>query len=161
MEGPAAIDIRLAGIACCLLLAGAATAAPATESRGPSAQDYQRGEALFRGRIDLQGRISSHLVDLPAEVVRCANCHAAAFGPAIPRSLAPRLTRSLLLEKRARRGGPASAYDRDSFCVLLQKGLDPAHVLINVQMPRYQLDTGACQALWRFLTWDPNESSAH
>jgi hypothetical protein len=120
-----------------------------------------RGRALFEGRIDLQGRIYSHLVDLPPEVVRCANCHAVADGPDVPRSLAPRLTHELLLQTQRRRGGPPSRYDRDSFCALLRRGVDPASVLIGVEMPRYALDDASCRALWRYLTGDAVEENGH
>jgi len=148
----------MADFACRLIFVSAATASAAAHAQALSAHaEYQLGGDLFAGRVNLQGRISSHLVDLPAEVVRCANCHAVARGPDVPRSLAPRLTRELLLGKRSRRAGPESAYDRDSFCVLLQKGVDPAYVVVNVEMPRYQMNAGTCQALWRFLTWDPHE----
>jgi hypothetical protein len=111
-----------------------------------------RGQGLFSGEIDLEGRIATHLVDLPPAVVRCANCHAAADGPSVPRSLAPRLTRDLLLEPHPRRGGPASRYDPQSFCTLLRRGIDPAWVLISVEMPRYALDDASCAALWRYVT---------
>jgi len=110
------------------------------------------GRGLFSGALDLRGRIATHLVDLPPAVVRCANCHAAADGPSVPRSLAPRLTRDLLLNPQPRRGGPASRYDAISFCTLLRRGIDPAWVLISVEMPRYVLDDGSCAALWQYLT---------
>ncbi len=102
--------------------------------------------------MDLQGRIATHVVDLPSEVVRCGNCHAGPMGPEVPRSLAPRLTHDLLLAPRSRRGGPQSNYDRGKFCRLLRDGLDPANVMVSVEMPRYAMDDRTCHALWRFLT---------
>jgi hypothetical protein len=127
-----------------------------------SAQDeFLVGQKLFVGKIDLHGRIRTHVVDLPPEVVRCANCHAVAEGADVPRTLAPRLTRELLVQPHPRRGGPASAYDRDSFCALLQKGFDPAYIIISIEMPRYAIDATSCAALWRFLTWNSNEPDAH
>jgi hypothetical protein len=62
-----------------------------------------------------------------------------------------------LLSPQRRRGGPASRYDRDAFCRLLRKGIDPAYVMINEEMPRYTLDDADCAALWRFLTEDLHE----
>jgi hypothetical protein len=112
---------------------------------------WQLGRSLFEGPAELQGRIYTHLVDLPPTVVRCANCHAVHDGPEVPRSLAPRLTHDVLLSPHARRGGPPSTYTRDTFCRLLRRGIDPAFVLISVEMPRYDLDADACDALWRYV----------
>ncbi len=122
--------------------------------------EFRLGQDLFEGRIDLQGRIRTHVADLPPEVVRCGNCHAVAQGPAVPRSLAPRLTHDLLIARRSRRGGPATNYDRNSFCTLLREGYDPAHVLISVEMPRYTLDDTNCAALWRFVMTIPTHADA-
>jgi hypothetical protein len=129
-----------------LLLGGGAGADPAAQD------EYLAGRGLFAGGLELKGRIYTHAVDLPPQVVRCANCHAVAAGPDVSRSPAPRLTRDLLLRPQARRGGPASAYDRGRFCTLLRKGVDPAFVLISVEMPRYAIDDAGCSALWRYLT---------
>jgi hypothetical protein len=93
-----------------------------------------------------------HPTNLPAAVIRCANCHAVGTGPAVPNSIAPRLTRSWLIDLQSRRGGPPSRYDADAFCALLRDGLDPGYVLINVQMPRYRVSQRDCLALWHFLT---------
>jgi hypothetical protein len=118
----------------------------------PTAPGGMSGRALFDGKSDLHGRIYGHLVDLPPAVVRCANCHAVAAGPEVPRSLAPRLTQDLLMRPQSRRGGPASHYDEASFCTLLRRGTDPAYILISIEMPRYAIDDGDCRALWRYLS---------
>ena len=110
------------------------------------------GRRLFSGKEELSGRMYTHTADMPTAVVRCSNCHAAGNGPAVARSSAPRLTRDLLLQARARRGGPPTSYNHDSFCKLLRKGIDPAYILINVAMPRYELSDDRCTALWTFLT---------
>jgi hypothetical protein len=115
-------------------------------------QEIQMGRDLFTGKADLKGRMSTHQMDLPPEVIRCANCHAEGMGPDVPRSNAPRLTRELLLMPQRRRGGPASHYDRDAFCKVLRKGVDPAYVMINEEMPRYTIADADCSALWRILT---------
>jgi hypothetical protein len=128
----------------------------------PTAPEESRlGQDLFVGRIDMHGRIRTHLVDLPPEVVRCGNCHAAGDGPDVPRSLAPRLTRNLLLEPLRRRGGPVSRYDQDKFCTLLRKGFDPAYVLISLEMPLYTIDDANCRALWLFLTGSAHAQGTH
>jgi hypothetical protein len=134
--------------------------AVAVRADSPAHEEYLAGQALFAGRLDLSGRIYTHRVELPPAVVRCANCHAVADGPAVPRSLAPRLTRDLLLRPQPRRGGPASVYDNERLCTLLRKGVDPAFVLISVQMPRYAIDDAGCRALWRFLTGGADDKSA-
>jgi len=110
------------------------------------------GRRLFSGEEELSGRIYTHTVDMPTAVIRCSNCHAAGNGPAVARSSAPRLTRDLLLQVRARRGGPPTSYGRDSFCRVLRKGVDPAYILIDVTMPRYRFSDDQCTALWTFLT---------
>ena len=141
--------------------AAAACAATAPAATAPATQDTLRpGQQLFYGEVDLHGRIRTHLVDLPPQVVRCGNCHAVRDGPDVPRSLAPRLTRNLLLEPFARRGGPPSHYDFARFCALLRSGLDPAYVLISVDMPVYTIDDDGCRALWGFVTSSVNAERA-
>jgi hypothetical protein len=51
-----------------------------------------------------------------------------------------------------RRGGPASAYSRETFCAGLRSGVDPAGVQFSPLMPRYQIDNRSCAMLWQFLT---------
>ncbi|ALX16369.1 hypothetical protein P350_31610 [Burkholderia cepacia JBK9] len=136
-------------MAACVAAAGIVTAM--SGGRAAAADDVTRGHALFGGEAPLHGRLSTHPDSLPPRVVRCANCHAAGAGPAVPNSLAPRLTPDGLTALRARRGGPPTRYDRDAFCALLRTGLDPAYVLINVAMPRYTLSERDCTALWRYL----------
>ncbi|WP_323122062.1 hypothetical protein [Burkholderia alba] len=118
---------------------------------GAHADDTALGRALFTGAAPLRGRLSTHPSDLPAGVVRCANCHAAGQDARVANSIAPRLNASWLGELQSRRGGPPSQYDRASFCALLRTGLDPAYVLINVEMPRYRISDRDCGALWQFL----------
>jgi len=146
-------------VAAALATAALATAARADEPTAPA--EFQKGRALFTGGVELQGRLYSHLADMPPATVRCANCHALADGPAVPRSLAPRLGHDLLLRPQPRRGGPTSVYDRAGFCQLLRKGLDPALVLISVEMPRYDINDAACRALWRYLTENGHAGNAH
>jgi hypothetical protein len=134
-----------------LLAPGILLLAAGTQAEAPAGDEFSTGKALFDGEIELRGRIGTHLVDLPPTVVRCANCHAVSDGPEVPRSLAPRLTHDLLLRPRPRRGGPTSVYDRDEFCTLLRRGIDPAMVVISVEMPRYAIDDVNCRALWRYV----------
>ncbi len=149
-----------------MLAAGAWAQPPTTQAGAASSnasadEEYLRGQALFSGTIDLHGRIYTHVADMPPRVVRCSNCHAVADGPDVPRSLAPRLTASLLILPRARRGGPPSHYSRGGLCTLLRKGLDPAFVMISVEMPRYAIDDVDCAAIWRYLTGSGREDNEH
>jgi hypothetical protein len=126
----------------------------------PSASERRQillGHDLFTGKADLHGRMSTHPDDLPPDVIRCSNCHAAGTGPDVPRSNAPRLTRDFLLVPRSRRGGPPSRYSPAAFCTVLRKGVDPAYIVINVEMPRYTIDDSQCTAIWRFLTEENHE----
>jgi hypothetical protein len=110
-----------------------------------------RGKALFVGHEALKARIRDQRALLPSETVRCRNCHVVA-GQSVPeRAIAPRLDRPLLLEPRSRRGGPPSAYELESFCTLLRRGVDPAHILIARAMPVYELDDEQCQSLWTYV----------
>ncbi len=143
------------------MLSAAARAEPPAAPAAAAHEAYLRGQALFSGTIDLHGRIYTHVADMPPMVVRCSNCHAVADGPDVPRSLAPRLTHDLLLRPRARRGGPPSNYDREGFCTLLRRGVDPAFVLISVEMPRYTIDDENCRALWRYVTAEGHDGSDH
>ena len=118
------------------------------------AKSGNRGEALFRGREPLDGTIRGHQSRLPAEVVRCHNCHARGKDQVAKGTSAPRIDRSLLLESRPRRGGPPSSYDEPAFCKLLRTGVDPAFVLIAREMPVYDVTDAQCAHLWRFLTED-------
>jgi hypothetical protein len=115
------------------------------------------GRMLFEGQQPLRGRISGHTQWLPSEALACANCHRAKPGaPGRPaaggRDTGPVLDATALLERVERRGGPPSRYDLDAFCRVLRLGEDPAGVLLPRVMPRYDLDAGQCEALWRFLT---------
>lgn len=117
-----------------------------------AATDAGPGRELFTGQRPLAARLAGHAQDLPASAVRCVNCHAmqevrgtAATG------FAPALTASHLRMPRARRGGPPSRYDTDTFCRLLRDGVDPAGVLIDTAMPRYRMSAHDCAALWNSL----------
>lgn len=105
------------------------------------------GQALYEGRAVLAARLAGPGGDaLPSDATRCSNCHdgQGAIGPA--------LERATLLAALPRRGGPPSRYDAAALCRLLREGIDPAHVMLPRVMPRYQIDDGACLALWRFLS---------
>ena len=107
---------------------------------------------MFAGTEALKGTIRGHQTDLPPEVVKCGNCHAAGHQPRAGATRAPRIDRSLLLSTMQRRGGPPSAYDAQSFCKLVRTGVDPAYILIAREMPVYDMDDARCTSLWRFLT---------
>jgi hypothetical protein len=62
------------------------------------------------------------------------------------------LSAATLAEPVARRGGPPSRYDARSLCTLLRSGVDPAHVMVQRAMPRFDIDDLQCEALWQYLT---------
>lgn len=124
-------------ISCAALVVWAVTGSAQTPT------PLQRGEALFFGKVPMQGKPRDHQSPFPAEVVRCANCHAAATLP---------LGGDLLTASRQRRGGPPSAYDETKFCKLLRTGIDPAYVMVDHAMPIYDLPDSDCAALWTYVT---------
>lgn len=142
---PGSADRRRASLAGALLLLAVALALfgwPAWQQQ----QARARGAALFEGRSPLAGTLPGHVQALPTEATRCVNCHTG-LRPAGGLLDAARLARP-----QARRGGPASRYDAASLCQLLRSGTDPAHVIIDATMPRYQADDRQCADLWAHLT---------
>jgi hypothetical protein len=119
--------------------------------QGQSSDAARRGDALYHGKEALTGKIRGHDELLPADAVRCVNCHEAVSSGRLGRSVAPHLDRALLLEARERRGGPPSHYDPAAFCKLLKTGVDPASIVIAREMPVYELEPGRCADLWSFL----------
>jgi hypothetical protein len=123
----------------------------------------KQGKDAFSGVVPLKAKMVGHETELPASVVRCQNCHQttspapAPSGSAVPStgrpadSFGPVLNRAALTEARVRRGGPPSKYDSAAFCRLLKDGVDPAHVIIPMTMPRYSLSQRECDALWEYL----------
>jgi len=135
-----------------LLVAAAWGAMACSESRSQA-----MGRKLFEGQLPLVARLAGDDMLLPPEASRCANCHllAAAGGPADASGTAtfgPPLTAVGLAQPQRRRGGPRSRYSVETFCTVLRSGVDPAHILVERAMPRYQIDNEGCQALWRHLT---------
>ena len=117
----------------------------------PDATPADVGRSLFEGRSPLVGRIAGQDIVLPVQASRCVNCHLDARpapGGAAAQRLGPPLTGPSLLETVQRRGGPPSRYDSTAFCRLLRTGVDPAFVIVDRSMPRYEIDTADCEALW-------------
>lgn len=152
------------------VVAPGATAHAAGDGDGATAA----GRALFEGQTALQGQLTGHTRPLPAAAVRCSNCHrresappagvaasdAAAAAASNASSAADDAARSFgswlgaeaLQTAQPRRGGPPSRYDAASLCKLLREGIDPAWVVIDRAMPRYEIADAQCQALWAFLS---------
>ena len=119
--------------------------------------EQARGRQLFTGEQPLNGRIVGHASTLPPHAGRCVNCHAdSGATPAAASSAAQgfgtSLSRDSLASLRPRRGGPPSRFDESSLCRLLRTGVDPAHVVIQRSMPRYELSDADCRALWAHLS---------
>lgn len=135
-----------------LALVLAAKASLGWSEPGQSARSAGLGSRLFHGFAPLHGRLYTQSDELPNGAARCANCHAYANSTPVPYSSAPRLSAQWLIVNRPRRGGPKSYYNQERFCSLLRTGVDPAYIVINVEMPRYELTDEECNALWVFLT---------
>jgi hypothetical protein len=118
----------------------------------PAAVSVHRGQAIYYGKEALRAKIRSHDDILPAETVRCANCHEAKANARVPGVAAPRLDSALLLQMKQRRGGPPSIYNEQAFCRLLRTGSDPAYILIAREMPAYEVDDAQCAGLWSYLS---------
>lgn len=122
--------------------------------RGGRAAAQARGAALYHGQVALPGRLVGHDMTLPQIATRCSNCHdagAAGPAPAGRARFATPLAAASLAEVRGRRGGPPSVYDARALCTLLRNGVDPAQVMIDNAMPRYQPTDDQCEDLWSFL----------
>lgn len=130
----------LALLAIAIVLGGAAFFAEAATGHRAA------GGQLFDGRRPLVARIAGHELALPAQAWRCANCHAGA------QAIGGTLDRARLVAAQARRGGPSSRYDLPAFCRLLRTGVDPAWILIDRTMPRFEIDDLQCKQLWTHLT---------
>jgi hypothetical protein len=135
------------------LLAGAAIA-PAQQppANPPAATAVDLGILLFHGSEPLKGTLQGMSIELPAETLRCQNCHTGPGGAAIAGSSAPALNGTMLTTAHPRRGGPPSRYTEASFCKLLRTGIDPVYIVVAREMPRYQIDDPQCASLWSYLT---------
>ena len=102
------------------------------------------------GATVLRGRLAGHPVDLPQAATRCVNCHTAgaAAGQSLTAAFGPALDSATLARAISRRGGPPSRYDAASLCRLLREGIDPAWVMVDASMPRYEVSDAQCDALW-------------
>jgi hypothetical protein len=140
LDGQAAVAAALA-----LALAGAGAATD---------EDAARGRRLFSGEAAVPARIAGQDVALPAQASRCVNCHVAGTAPpasAAATAAGPALNAQSLARPQRRRGGPPSRYDASSLCTLLRSGVDPAYVIIQRTMPRYEITDADCRALWAHL----------
>ncbi len=130
----------------------------AAAAQGAEQGSAERGRLLYRGELALVARIAGQDFALPAMASRCANCHSpstsGATSPALAdqQSVGPALTSALLTQLVRRRGGPPSRYDSAALCKLLRSGVDPAHVIIQRTMPRYDISDADCGSLWRHLS---------
>ncbi|WP_152987662.1 hypothetical protein [Aquabacterium parvum] len=129
----------------CVLMGGALLTACGL---APQEQLRQLGQRWFNGEAPLQARMVGHAQDLPAAAAACINCHGAG---ASSERFAVALNRNWLTQPQARRGGPLSRYDATSFCRVLREGIDPAWVVVNQTMPRYEVTGLQCRALWMHL----------
>jgi hypothetical protein len=141
-------SITVSGLGACLLI-GSATAY-ANELWAQDQPDTF-GQDLFEGRVGAQAKMSGHSMALPVQASRCINCHESTRASRQTQNFGTQLNRRILMATIARRGGPASRYDALSFCKVIREGLDPANVVINSAMPRYQVSDAQCTSLWSYV----------
>jgi hypothetical protein len=129
------------------------TWAAQTQAQADNIATAPRGAQLYDGRLALTGQLRGHDQALPADALRCSNCHEPSRQPAQDDAgFAPRLDRAQLTDPQTRRGGPATRYDEAAFCRLLRVGIDPGQVLVRKAMPQYTLTAEDCNALWLHLS---------
>lgn len=136
----------------CVLALAAFAASPAGAATEAGAV---RGRQLFLGEAALSARIVGQDFALPLHASRCVNCHgpaAVAGGASSVLIAAPQLSAATLTQALRRRGGPPSRYDAAALCTLLRSGVDPAHVMIQRTMPRYEISDADCRSLWLHLS---------
>lgn len=115
------------------------------------------GRQIFEGRISLTGRLPGQDTPLPAQAVRCSNCHRSSSPnpgvalSALRQPLGPDLNARTLLEPAARRNGPLSRFDAALMCRALRDGIDPMRIVLAPAMPRYDISDTQCSALWSYL----------
>jgi hypothetical protein len=111
------------------------------------------GARLYNGGAPLNGTVGAQGMSLPASVLICANCHVGQPGnqPGGDAQAAPDLRRGWLRQVRSRRNGPAGHYTEITFCRALRTGIDPLHIVLPVQMPRFAIADADCAALWDYL----------
>jgi len=115
----------------------------------PTQPELPNGRALFEGTQQLTAHLRGRIESLPSVATRCQNCHGRHMGMS---TLGPPLALRSLTGLQARRGGPPSAFDEESFCRLLRTGVDPMEVVVRSAMPVYRINDAQCKVLWRFLT---------
>ncbi len=151
-----ALAPMLAALLAAVLLAGAPARATSQPTGAPADPQRQAGQSIFEGRLPVAGRMPGHSQNLPAQAARCANCHQdrprGSAGTAGSKPLGPLLDAAWLTQPRSRRAGPPVRYDAPSFCEVLRTGVDPAGIMIDQSMPRFDLNDGQCNALWTHLT---------
>lgn len=137
--------------ACLALLLGhqvfAVAASPAPPPPAP-----ERGKRIFHGLDVLQATVQKNGTALPAHASKCINCHSAQTpGGAWP-GTSQYLSATTMSRRISRRGGPAYAYDRPTFCHTVRTGVDPAGIVLESKMPRYEMSDAQCADLWFFLS---------
>lgn len=147
--GPSWLVPGLRAIALLACMPANAVTSPTPVPASTEADRLALGAALFHGTPALPARLRHQDLTLPPRASRCSNCHQ---GDSQQAALGPRLDANWLLGPRPRHGGPATRYERDSFCRLLRTGIAPADIVVAQAMPTYQLGDAQCDALWRHLT---------
>ena len=116
---------------------------------------YKRGANIFYTGSHLSGRLEGTEA-LGSPELKCANCHEPSRSPfkndnSTSKGPGGEIRHGILLQTLSRRGGPSFRYDLSSFCQLLKTGVDPTNIVVPRLMPRYDISTDDCRALWIYL----------
>lgn len=141
---------RIAVAVCLALLLVHQAGAAAASGAGP-ARDPERGKRIFHGLDAVQGAVQQQGTALPVHASKCINCHSAHTPTGAWAGNSQYLSATTLSLKVSRRGGPAYVYDQPAFCRTVRSGVDPAGIVLEAKMPRYQLSDAQCADLWFFL----------
>ena len=106
------------------------------------------GASIYSGQLVVPAYMVGHQSPIPPLASKCSNCHKPDDKQI---ALAPKINAQELMGLKSRRGGPPTRFDAVSLCKLLREGIDPASVVINTSMPRYQMSDQQCSALWSYL----------
>ena len=123
----------------------------ASSSAGTYIERTQQGERMFLRGEGLRAHVSGHTTILSPSQSACIHCHSLNRPMSVEARGAPALHGRALTDAMPRRGGPAMAYDVNSFCTTLATGIDPAHIVLKKEMPIFEVDKSRCQALWQYL----------
>lgn len=121
-------------------------------SAAESAQQNEHGKRIFYGLDAVSATVQQNGTTLPTNASKCINCHSAQTPPGAWTGSSQYLSATTMTRMVSRRGGPASVYDQDKFCNAVRNGVDPAGVVLESKMPRYEMSDTQCADMWLFIS---------